>query len=102
MADHPALELRPPYQRRDAETARDDRPDDVVCDAGDEVDAATDAVKRAAPTVVPPREGLGTPKPRRTFDAILAHGGQGKAARDRFAARGDGDRANLIAFLNSL
>jgi CxxC motif-containing protein (DUF1111 family) len=35
-------------------------------------------------------------------DAILAHDGQGKAARDRFAALGDAARARLLAFLNSL
>jgi CxxC motif-containing protein (DUF1111 family) len=35
-------------------------------------------------------------------DAILAHDGQGKAARDRFAALDADDQANLIAFLNSL
>jgi CxxC motif-containing protein (DUF1111 family) len=35
-------------------------------------------------------------------DAILAHDGQGKAARDRFAGLNDSDRAALLAFLNSL
>jgi CxxC motif-containing protein (DUF1111 family) len=34
--------------------------------------------------------------------AILAHDGQGKAARDRFANLEADDQANLIAFLNSL
>jgi CxxC motif-containing protein (DUF1111 family) len=34
--------------------------------------------------------------------AILAHHGQGRRARDQFAALGGGDRASLIAFLNSL
>jgi CxxC motif-containing protein (DUF1111 family) len=34
--------------------------------------------------------------------AILAHDGQGKAARDRFAALNASAQANLIAFLNSL
>jgi CxxC motif-containing protein (DUF1111 family) len=34
--------------------------------------------------------------------AILAHAGQGKAARDHFAALKASDQANLIAFLNSL
>jgi CxxC motif-containing protein (DUF1111 family) len=34
--------------------------------------------------------------------AILAHAGQGQAARDRFAGLGASDQANLIAFLNSL
>lgn len=35
-------------------------------------------------------------------DAILAHDGQGKAARDRFAGLGDSDRTQLLAFLKSL
>lgn len=35
-------------------------------------------------------------------DAILAHDGQGKAARDRFAALQSGDRAALLSFLQSL
>jgi CxxC motif-containing protein (DUF1111 family) len=35
-------------------------------------------------------------------DAILAHAGQGQAARDRFANLGDDDKESLIAFLNSL
>lgn len=34
--------------------------------------------------------------------AILAHDGQGKAARNRFANLSASDQANLIAFLNSL
>jgi CxxC motif-containing protein (DUF1111 family) len=34
--------------------------------------------------------------------AILAHDGQGKAARDRFANLDADDQANLIAFLNTL
>jgi CxxC motif-containing protein (DUF1111 family) len=34
--------------------------------------------------------------------AILAHDGQGKAARDQFAGLSQSDQANLIAFLNSL
>src|SRR5262249_7749877 len=34
--------------------------------------------------------------------AILAHDGQGRAARNRFAGLRSSDRANLIAFLNSL
>jgi CxxC motif-containing protein (DUF1111 family) len=34
--------------------------------------------------------------------AILAHDGQGKAARDRFAALADTDRAALLAFLSTL
>jgi CxxC motif-containing protein (DUF1111 family) len=34
--------------------------------------------------------------------AILAHEGQGKSARDRFAALGDSDRAALLAFLSTL
>jgi CxxC motif-containing protein (DUF1111 family) len=38
-----------------------------------------------------------------TLDAaILAHDGQGRAARDAFAALDDGARAKLMAFLNSL
>jgi CxxC motif-containing protein (DUF1111 family) len=35
-------------------------------------------------------------------EAILAHDGQGKKARDRFAALGSGGRQLLYAFLNSL
>ena len=35
-------------------------------------------------------------------DAILAHDGQGKTARDRFAALQDPDRADLLLFLESL
>jgi len=35
-------------------------------------------------------------------EAILAHDGQGKPARDRFAALPDGDRASLVLFLESL
>ncbi len=35
-------------------------------------------------------------------DAILAHDGQAKPARDRFAALPDGDRAALLAFIASL
>ena len=35
-------------------------------------------------------------------DAILAHDGQGKTARDRFAALQDPDRADLLLFLRSL
>ena len=35
-------------------------------------------------------------------DAILAHDGQGKAARDRFAALQAPERADLLAFLQSL
>lgn len=34
--------------------------------------------------------------------AILGHEGQGGAARDRFIQLSDGDRARLLAFLNSL
>lgn len=34
--------------------------------------------------------------------AILAHDGQGKAARNRFANLSASDQTNLIAFLNSL
>jgi CxxC motif-containing protein (DUF1111 family) len=34
--------------------------------------------------------------------AILAHAGQGQAARDNFANLSATDQANLIAFLNSL
>ena len=34
--------------------------------------------------------------------AILAHDGQGKAARNQFANLGKSDQNNLIAFLNSL
>jgi CxxC motif-containing protein (DUF1111 family) len=34
--------------------------------------------------------------------AILAHDGQGKAARDQFAGLRSSDQSNLIAFLNSL
>ncbi len=38
-----------------------------------------------------------------TFEAaILAHDGQGRAARNRFSELGDGERAQLIAFLKSL
>ena len=38
-----------------------------------------------------------------TLDAaILAHDGQARAARDRFAALGARDKARLTAFLNSL
>jgi len=35
-------------------------------------------------------------------DAILAHDGQGRAARDRFAALDDATKSKLLAFLNSL
>jgi len=35
-------------------------------------------------------------------EAILAHDGQGKTARDRFAALQDSDRADLLLFLESL
>jgi len=35
-------------------------------------------------------------------DAILAHDGQGRAARDRFAALDDSAKSKLLAFLNSL
>jgi len=35
-------------------------------------------------------------------DAILAHDGQGRAARDRFAASTATERAQLIAFLRTL
>ena len=35
-------------------------------------------------------------------DAIRRHGGQGRMARDRFNALGDGERAALLAFLGSL
>jgi CxxC motif-containing protein (DUF1111 family) len=35
-------------------------------------------------------------------EAILAHDGQGKTARDRFAALQDPDRADLLVFLESL
>jgi len=35
-------------------------------------------------------------------DAILAHDGQGRAARDRFAALGAEPRARLLKFLGSL
>ena len=34
--------------------------------------------------------------------AILAHDGQGKKARDRFAALPSGAKARVLAFLNSL
>jgi CxxC motif-containing protein (DUF1111 family) len=38
-----------------------------------------------------------------TIDAaILAHDGQGRAARDRFAALNARDKARLLAFLKSL
>lgn len=36
------------------------------------------------------------------YEAILAHDGQGKAARDRFAALRRELKAKLLAFLNSL
>ena len=39
---------------------------------------------------------------RSLSEAILAHDGQGRRARDRFAALSPGDRADLLAFLNSL
>ena len=35
-------------------------------------------------------------------EAIIAHDGQGRAARNRFSQLGDGERAQLIAFLKSL
>jgi CxxC motif-containing protein (DUF1111 family) len=35
-------------------------------------------------------------------DAILAHDGQGRAARDRFAGLDSHEKARLLAFLNSL
>jgi CxxC motif-containing protein (DUF1111 family) len=35
-------------------------------------------------------------------DAILDHAGQGKKARDRFASLSSGQKAWLVAFLNSL
>ncbi len=35
-------------------------------------------------------------------DAILGHDGQGRAARDRFAALDDSSKSQLLAFLNSL
>jgi CxxC motif-containing protein (DUF1111 family) len=35
-------------------------------------------------------------------EAILAHDGQGRRARDRFAALASARRDHLIAFLNSL
>jgi CxxC motif-containing protein (DUF1111 family) len=35
-------------------------------------------------------------------DAILEHDGQGKPARDRFAAMSASDKANLVAFVLSL
>jgi CxxC motif-containing protein (DUF1111 family) len=35
-------------------------------------------------------------------DAILAHDGQGKGARDRFAALDETSKEKLLAFLNSL
>ena len=34
--------------------------------------------------------------------AILAHDGQGRAARNQFAGLSSSGKANLIAFLNSL
>jgi CxxC motif-containing protein (DUF1111 family) len=37
-----------------------------------------------------------------TAEAILAHGGEGQASRDRFASLTPPDRAALIAFLNTL
>jgi CxxC motif-containing protein (DUF1111 family) len=39
---------------------------------------------------------------RTLTDAILAHDGQGKPARDRFAALSDPERSALLAFLDSL
>jgi CxxC motif-containing protein (DUF1111 family) len=39
---------------------------------------------------------------RNVADAILAHEGQGKAAKDRFAALSESDRSALLAFLGSL
>src|SRR5215813_1890840 len=35
-------------------------------------------------------------------NAVLGHAGQAQGARDRFAALSDQDRANIIAFLNSI
>ena len=39
---------------------------------------------------------------RTVADAILAHDGQGKRARDRFAALSDSERRALLAFLDTL
>ncbi|TMB41106.1 MAG: thiol oxidoreductase, partial [Deltaproteobacteria bacterium] len=39
---------------------------------------------------------------RTIADAILAHDGQGKPARDRFAALSDSERRALLAFLDTL
>ena len=35
-------------------------------------------------------------------EAILAHDGQGLAARDRFAGLNEREKANLLAFINTL
>ena len=39
---------------------------------------------------------------RNLTEAILWHGGEGQASRDKFAALSKADRAALLAFVNSL
>ena len=41
-------------------------------------------------------------RPRSMLEAILWHGGEGRGARDRFAALSAEDRAELVAFVESL
>jgi CxxC motif-containing protein (DUF1111 family) len=76
----------------------------VISADGIEQGQATGSEFRTAPLWGVGRRGPFLHKGRAAtlMEAVLAHGGEAQAARDRFAALGDDSRAAIIAFLSFL